>query len=236
MKSQEHGSLRLAATAIPVRESNGRVEVLMVQRNHDLSFGGMWVFPGGKFEQGDGPAPSLVDETAVDWGSPRILATAANAAVRETSEETAMSCSTASLAWFSHWIPPATVAKRFATWFFLAPETTGVLDVDERESMQARWISPQDALDEYASNDFPMAVPTWCTLDDMRQHTSIGLLIDHAITQGPRIYHTRAVPTERGRMLVWQGDAAYETGDLDGVGGRNRILVDRDFNVVERLT
>lgn len=207
----------------------------MLERNQDLSSGPMWVFPGGSFEPTDGPVPDVEKEADVNWGAPQLLTTAANAAVRGTTKETGLSCSTAPLAWVSHWIPPSTgVPKRFATWFFLAPETSGALDVDTRNIVQARWIAPQDALEGYAANEFPMDVPTWSTLDDMRAPTAIGSLIDRAITQGPRMHHTRAFPTERGLMLVWQGDAAYETRDLDHDGRRNRMLVDQNFNVLER--
>lgn len=233
MTPPSSSALRLASTAIPVRERSGALEILMVERNKDLAFGGMWAFPGGAIDDGDGPVPDIENEDT-NWGAPQLLATAATAAVRETREETNLSCSVTSLAWLSHWIPPKTVPKRFATWFFIAPEVTGELEVDQRENAQARWITPGDALQGYADNAFPMAAPTWCTLHDLGDVTEIGRLIDHIITQGPRIHHTRAWPTTQGRMLVWSGDSGYESGDLLADGPRNRMLVDESFTVIER--
>ncbi len=234
MTAPLNSALRLASTAIPVRERSGALEILMVERNKDLSFGGMWAFPGGAIEAGDGQIPEIENEDT-NWGAPQLLSTAANAAVRETREETNLSCSVSSLAWLSHWIPPKTGApKRFATWFFVAPEVSGVLEVDQRENSRARWITAGDALDLYAGDEFPMAAPTWCTLHDLGDVTEIGRLIDHIITQGPRIHHTRAFATTQGRMLVWNGDSAYESGDLLADGSRNRMLVDDTFSVIDR--
>ena len=116
--------LRLAATCLPIKQAKGRdIEVLMVRRNPNLSFGGMWTFPGGVVEAIDGPVPSPLNEDDQRWEEPSLLATVAAAAVREAEEETAISCMQGALAWYSHWIPPKIgPPKRFATWFFLAPE------------------------------------------------------------------------------------------------------------------
>src|SRR6478735_7867017 len=42
-----------AATVILLRDSNGGIETLMLRRNSKIAFGGMWVFPGGRVEEGD---------------------------------------------------------------------------------------------------------------------------------------------------------------------------------------
>ena len=121
------------------------------------------------------------------------------------------------------------------TWFFLAPETRGELVVDKRENSEARWLSADDALTEHSANSFPLVAPTWCTLHDLSQAATVGELIDHAITHGPRYYHTRAIRSEEHSWLVWGGDAAYESGDLALGGERNRARIDQRFCVVERV-
>lgn len=207
----------------------------MVKRNENLSFGGMWAFPGGGLEPEDGPVPEDLDETSTNWGAPSILTTAAQAAVRETREETGLEVTMASLSWFAHWVPPTSGApKRFATWFFIAPAPAGTLVVDPAENSDAVWIAPHEALAGYERGDFPMAVPTWCTLDDISSQPSVGRLIDSAATQGPRMHHTKAFADPAGRVLCWIGDAAYENGDLGAPGPRNRLLVDDQFVVIER--
>jgi len=219
---------------MPIRDSAGGIELLMVRRNQELSFGGMWTFPGGMFEPSDGDVPTDIDEETQHWGAPSMLSVAANAAVRETREETALSVNIASLAWFSHWIPPTTIPKRFATWFFLAPDIGGEVNLDLSENDDWRWISPQGALEQHDTDAFPLAVPTWITLDDLRTFGSTGELLDHTITQSARLHHTRAYRSEQGRTLCWDGDAAYESGDLSADGPRNRATVDANFAVVAR--
>ena len=234
MTRQPNNALRLAATAIPLRETSEGLEVLMVKRNEELTFGGMWTFPGGVLEPDDGPAPDISDETTVAWGAPSTLMTAAMAAVRETVEETGIHANTASLAWYSHWIPPESARSRFATWFFLAPDIAGEVMVDLDENSEARWLRPTQALAEHAENNFAIIAPTWCTLDDLSEASTIGELIDHAITQGPRYYHTRLVPGAANPWLVWEGDGAYESGDLEFAGTRNRASIDKHFRVLDR--
>ena len=208
----------------------------MVRRNRELSFGGMWTFPGGVFEDSDGPAPSPPDEFNENWGGPQLLSTAANAAVRETIEETALHCDVSSLAWFSHWVPPTVgPPKRFATWFFLAPEHHGDIEVSTEENDEARWVTPGDALAQSSAGEFPLAIPTWVTLDDLRLTESIPLLIDKCITQGATQNRTRAFPGGDGNVLCWSGDAAYEADSPDVPGPRNRVRATASGSVIERI-
>jgi len=196
----------------------------------------MWTFPGGVFESDDGPVPAEIDEDTQHWGDPELLSTAANAALRETHEETALICERSAMVWFSHWIPPKVgPPKRFATWFFVAPEHHGEIVVDTAENDEARWLSAAAALDLHARGDFPMAVPTWITLDDLTAADSVGALMNEAATQGARQHQTRSFTSESGRIVCWEGDAAYESGDADAPGARNRALVDDRMQIVERI-
>ncbi len=228
--------LRLAATCIPVREGTEGLEVLMVRRNPRLSFGGMWTFPGGVLEAADGPLPEGLDEDTQHWGAPTLLTTAATGAARETVEETALVCNVSALAWFSHWIPPkAGPPKRFATWFFIAPEHSGEVALDTDENDQWQWLTPKAALAAGDAGDFALAVPTWITLDDLSAFDTIPTLIDQVITQGARLHHTKSMISAVGRIVCWEGDSAYESGNADAPGPRNRALVGDRMQIVERL-
>lgn len=234
--------IRLAAAAMPIRQADGgSIEVLMVRRNPDLSFGGMWTFPGGVIEEGDGPVPSPLDEDTQRWEEPSLVATAANAAAREAQEETALEAAAGAMTWFSHWIPPKLgVPKRFATWFFLAPEHSGEIVVDQAENDKAMWVTATNALQQNAEGSFPLAIPTWITLDDLGQATDIASLVDTTAAQGPSWYHTHALgPVGRKeleqRALCWPGDAGYESGDPERPGARNRVVADSRFAIVERI-
>ena len=228
-------ALRLAATAMLLRSGEVGLEVLMVRRIPELAFGDMWTFPGGAIDADDGPAPAEIDEDDHDWGAPTLVATAANAAVRETREETGLVCSADRLVWFSHWIPPRRHRlKRFATWFFLAPDPTVELELDLTENSDARWVSPRHALAENNDGRFPLAVPTWITLDDLRRFEHADDVTTSARTR-VRMQHTRHIPTDDAIVLCWAGDAAYDSGDLAAPGSRNRVVMSSDGGVQSRV-
>ncbi len=64
-----------------VSQSGEDIEVLMLQKNKNISFGGMWVFPGGRIDDEDYDSDG---REASD-----LMKAALAAAVRETVEETA---------------------------------------------------------------------------------------------------------------------------------------------------
>ena len=84
---EERGTSALipAATVVIMRDSKSGIELLMLRKNSKVAFGGMWVFPGGKIDEND----KVIDSD----GSLDELATATNAAARETFEEAAISVS-----------------------------------------------------------------------------------------------------------------------------------------------
>jgi|GEM_PF-6239818 len=74
---------------------------------------------------------------------------------------------------------------------------------------------------ESEADDFPLAVPTWITIDDLASFGSIAQLMDNTITQGARMHHTRALKGDSYRIVCWEGDAAYENGiPVRGFRGR----------------
>jgi 8-oxo-dGTP pyrophosphatase MutT (NUDIX family) len=77
-----------------VSQSGEDIEVLMLQKNQNISFGGMWVFPGGRIddEDYDGEGREAADQ----------MKAALTAAVRETVEETALSVDAEDFVYFAH--------------------------------------------------------------------------------------------------------------------------------------
>ena len=94
-----------AATVILLRESETGIETLMLHRTSKVSFGGMWVFPGGRID------PEDHEETDSELGA------AYHAAARETLEETKLSVDPNAFAYFAHWTPPPGTPKRYSTYF-----------------------------------------------------------------------------------------------------------------------
>ncbi|MGE3621455.1 MAG: NUDIX domain-containing protein [Acidimicrobiia bacterium] len=200
-----------AATVVLVRDGEAGVEVLMLRRDSRVAFGGMWAFPGGRIEPDD-----LVpgDEQA---GARR-------AAVREAAEECGLALPAEGLVPFAFWVPPPTVPRRFATWFFLAGATATPVTVDDGEIREHRWLAPGAVLDLHRGGEVDLAAPTWITLDDLAGLPDVDTALAAARDRAPLPrYATRAITVEGGMLACWEGDAAYAGGDLAATGGRNRL-------------
>ncbi|MEN9804988.1 MAG: hypothetical protein RIS41_1835 [Actinomycetota bacterium] len=200
---------RPAATVVLARESTTSscgLDVLMLKRSEVGAFAGMWVFPGGR-----------VDES--DAGSSE-LECAASAAVREAHEEVGVQVARDRLVTWSHWTPPLMAPVRFTTWFFVAPWAGDDIRIDQHEIVDHQWMAPDVAL----AAGLPMAPPTIVTLHELAEceHPSRvwGGRAD------PPAYVTRPAQLADGTaVLLWNGDAGYESGDADALGSRNRLVM-----------
>jgi len=90
-----------AATVVLLRDGAEGLETLMLRKTSKISFGGMWVFPGGKIDADDYPAGGDPDTAA------------RNAAVRESAEEAGLELVAADFIQFSHWTPPPSTRLGF---------------------------------------------------------------------------------------------------------------------------
>jgi 8-oxo-dGTP pyrophosphatase MutT (NUDIX family) len=142
---------RPAASVVLLRRggkhSERALEVLLLKRTEVAKFmPGVWVFPGGSVDDGDGE-----DEA-------RFKA----CAVRELEEEAGIALAAdEELVLFSRWITPEVVSRRFDAWFFLAlapahtpPKPDGV------ETTDAAWFEPAKALAAQSAGDIVLAFPT----------------------------------------------------------------------------
>lgn len=199
-----------AATVVLVRDGADGLETLMLRRNAALSFGGMWVFPGGRVEPEDGE-----DEAG-----------ARRAAAREAAEEAGLAVDSEVLVPFAHWVPPPIAPKRFATWFFLAPAPAGVVSIDGGEIHDHVWATPADVLARHAAGEIDLAPPTWVTLHHLSAVPDVASALDGARRGPVEYFSTRIVTGADGELVaVWHGDVAYEGGDLAAAGDRHRLAM-----------
>ena len=124
-----------AATVVLVRDGATGLEVLMLHRVSKVAFGGMWVFPGGRVDEGD--AEPGDDERA----------RARRAAAREALEECGLAVDPVDLVPFAHWVPPAVTPRRFSTHFFLARASDGEVVVDGGEIHEHEWLAAREVLE-----------------------------------------------------------------------------------------
>jgi 8-oxo-dGTP pyrophosphatase MutT (NUDIX family) len=208
----EAAPLQPAATVVLLRDAAGALETLLIQRGQKLVFfGGAWAFVGGRVD----------DEDRAGAGDE--LAAARIAAVRETREESGLVLDAADLVPFSHWTTPPGPPRRFATWFFLARATGEGVQVDGEETLAHRWITPRAAIEARARGEIEIPPPTYATLAKVARFPDVQSALARARCEAIIRYAPRILPVEAGTVSLYEGDVAYEGGDLDRPGPRRRM-------------
>jgi len=187
---------RQAATVILLRGGGERLQVLLVRRTPRARFmGGVWVFPGGAVDAGEGDGEEAYRA----------------AAIRELREEAAIELEDPSaLAKFSRWITPAQVPIRFDTHFFLAPLPAGQEPrVDGEECVELGWFTPQAALEAHRAGTIALVFPTIRHLQQLGEFASAQLLLAHARGLEVRPVEPRLVVEGEVARLLLPGDPGY---------------------------
>jgi len=201
-----------AATVVLVRDGASGLECLMLRKTKGQAFGGLWVFPGGRVEDGDGTG----------------LEGARAAAVREAEEETGLVLTAADLVPFAHWNPPAEAPRRYATWFFLGALSEGAADVvvDGGEIGDHVWTTPATAIERHAAGEIDLLPPTWVSLRRIADLPDVDAALAAVRAGTVDHFSTHIADLDGVLVCMWEPDAAYETGDLAAPGPRHRLAMD----------
>jgi 8-oxo-dGTP pyrophosphatase MutT (NUDIX family) len=187
---------RQAATVILLRGGAEKLEVLLVRRTPQAKFmGGVWVFPGGAVEEGEGDG----DEAH------------RAAAIRELREEAAIALEDPrALVKFSRWITPAEVRIRYDTHFFLAPLPPGQEPrVDGEECVEMGWFTPQAALDAHRAGEIVLVFPTIKHLEQLSEFPSAEVLLAHARGLDVRPVQPKVLVEGEVARVVLPGEEGY---------------------------
>ena len=212
---------RPAATVVLIRDGDGELEVLMIERGAGGAFGGVWAFPGGVVEEHDVPPGT----------EPDPLPAARAAAVRETHEEVGLVVDADSLVFWSHWLPPGRNSlsrKRFSTWFFVAPahehdHHEDRIAADTVEVENTRWVPPAVVLAMQERGEIEIVPPTYVTLTQLSRYGDVASALAAA---DPRYFATEIAFEGETRICLWAGDVAYGGGDHTAPGPRHRLAMD----------
>jgi 8-oxo-dGTP pyrophosphatase MutT (NUDIX family) len=188
---------RQAASVILLRGGTETLEILLVKRDPDARFmGGVWVFPGGAVDAGEGEG----DEAH------------RAAAVRELAEEAAVEgIDAANLVKYSRWITPAEVQIRFDTHFFLAPAPDAIEPaVDGSECVDLGWFTPQGALDAHGSGEILLVFPTIKHLEQFSAFDSAEALLEHARGSEVRPILPRVIVSGETARVLLPGEPGYD--------------------------
>ncbi|HEX2016344.1 MAG TPA: NUDIX hydrolase [Solirubrobacteraceae bacterium] len=188
---------RQAATIILLRGGAAGLELLLVKRNPEARFmGGVWVFPGGAVDAGEGEG-DLAHRAA---------------AVRELEEEAAVTLADpAALVKFSRWITPAEVKVRFDTHFFLAELPAGQEPrIDGSECVDLGWFSPTQALEAHRAGRILLVFPTIKHLEQLGAFGSAAELLEHARHRDVQPVQPRVVVSGETARVLLPGEPGYE--------------------------
>jgi 8-oxo-dGTP pyrophosphatase MutT (NUDIX family) len=187
---------RQAASVILLRGGSRELEVLLVKRTpHARFMGGVWVFPGGAVDVGEGDGD----------GAHRV------AAVRELREEAGIALEDpAELVKFSRWITPAEVQIRFDTHFFLAELPPGQEPrVDGEECVELGWFTPLAALEANTTGEIQLVFPTIKHLEQLGDFASVDLLMAYARGREVQPVQPRVLLEGEVARIVLPGEPGY---------------------------
>ena len=188
---------RQAATVIVLRGGAEALEVLLVKRTpHARFMGGVWVFPGGAVDTGEGEGDA----------AHRI------AAVRELQEEAGIFVDDpGALVKFSRWITPAEVGVRFDTHFFLAPLPDGQqATIDGDEIVDEGWFTPAGALAAHERGEIELVFPTIKHLEQLGGFADADALLQYARGRDVGPVQPRVVTEGETARLLLPGEPGYD--------------------------
>ena len=175
------------------------LEVLLLKRAESARFmPGVWVFPGGAVDAGDGD-----DEARFRACALRELEEEAGIALPEDGE----------LVLFSRWITPEVISRRFDAHFFLAlAPAHSPPRPDGAETVDAGWFDPGAALEAQAAGDMALAFPTINQLESLLPFRSSTEAIEAHRGRDVEPILPKVIGTQEDHRVVLPGDADYPTG------------------------
>ena len=117
------------------------------------------------------------------------------------------------LHYFSHWITPQVMSRRYSTRFFLAeiPEGQQASHCGG-ELTDSRWITAHDMLEAGRAGEAELHFPTIKTLESIARHKSLGELVDWArscVEWGVTTMLPAVITRNGEKDIVLPGDRDY---------------------------
>ena len=149
------------------------------------------------------------------------------AAAREAEEECGLKPNLDDMVQLSHWTTPVVEPKRFETWIYAAPlAKDDRVTIDGSEIHDAMWIRVEEAVARHEEGDLGMLPPTYVTLRSLLRYPDVSAMVaEEKQTQPPEVFPVFA--QDDGKVVVlFRGDAGYESGDGAESGARHRAVLD----------
>lgn len=144
----------------------------------------------------------VTDETAARWSTYRDEMQGDRMTLTQLLEHEHVAPNYSGMTYFSHWITPDDIARRFDTRFFVAEMPSGQQAVHcQVETTESVWISPGDALAR-DGHDLPLVLPTRVHLTRLSYLTSLSELLAFARTKRIRTVHSRRFSDARAEIAA----------------------------------
>ena len=131
-----------------------------------------------------GQPAAVADVGAPGWTERRRAVQAGELTMADLLAAERLSAALGRLRYFSHWITPLGVERRFDTRFFVAEMPPGQRAAEcGVETFDGLWLRPRDALGHYAAGDLPLVFPTRMHLQRLTEPASLPDLLELARTK-----------------------------------------------------
>ena len=146
----------------------------------------------------------IPDDAAAHYAELRSALQAGNLTLAEVLASEHLALDYRALRYFSHWITPVYVPRRFDTRFFVAEMPDGQTAFHHQgESTEGVWIQPDEALIRSSHGQFGIVFPTRMHLERLSQHSTLEDLLTFAAEKSIRtVQPERPAPGERGSVVL----------------------------------
>ncbi|SDD63293.1 NUDIX hydrolase [Kordiimonas lacus] len=204
-----------ASSIMVIRDGQGGLEVLMIERAKTMKFApGAFVFPGGKVDKADmqgwrwqgittgrsamrdfpyrvAALRELYEEAGILLTDKSPKRTLANATPFASMVRMAgVKLDILNMVPFAHWVTPEPMPRRFDTHFYLAPHNGDTALHDGNEAISFRWVNPRRILDDWENDRIPLMFPTRLNLMKLARATTVN----EALRQARRARVIRTLP------------------------------------------
>ena len=91
--------------------------------------------------------------------------------------------------------------------------------------VEAQWIRPGEAVAQHQAGTLRLPPPTVVSLMDLSQHPSVESAVAAARSRIPPYFFPKVCATDQDDVvMLYPGDAGYESGDRSLEGSRHRAL------------
>lgn len=163
----------------------------------------------------------LLDEEASAAAGPDVLAGVRSAVQSNSASlfpqlaEHGLQLDLGALHEVARFITPLGPPRRFDTRFFVAAAPQGqMVSPDESEVVNARWVSPAEALDLWVSEEFPLMSVTHRMLACLRRYDDVAALMAAAASRPPA-RRVRVNDPDGAYEVLLPEDPGYDTADLE---------------------